>query len=141
MGILWKISKWYNRYQFLMWIIGILTAIATPLVGYASYLLSANNQHAELLSDSPEYADETTTSNLLQWLTGQAQGYGRLLGIIAVLGILVIVFCIVFTIINWIGRRTKVSGVDEAEEQQEKGRRQAAEDDRYDDYGQSREYD
>lgn len=37
MGIFWKISKWYNRYQFLMWAAGILTAVAAPLVGYASY--------------------------------------------------------------------------------------------------------
>ena len=37
MGILWKISKWYNRYQFFMWTAGIITAVAAPLVGYASY--------------------------------------------------------------------------------------------------------
>lgn len=70
MGIFWKISKWYNRYQFLMWAAGILTAVAAPLVGYASYFLGINNQRAELLLDSPEYANDMTAANVIQWLTG-----------------------------------------------------------------------
>lgn len=140
MGILWKISKWYNRYQFLMWAVGSITAIAAPLVGYATYFLGINNQRAELVSDSPEYANDITAGNLIQWLTGQAHSYGRILGIIAVIGILLVIFCITFTIIGWIGRRTEISGTDQDDEIQEKGRRKAETEEQYDDYGQPAEY-
>lgn len=140
MGILWKISKWYNRYQFLMWAVGSITAIAAPLVGYATYFLGINNQRAELVSDSPEYANEITAGNLIQWLTGQAHSYGRILGIIAIIGILLVIFCITFTIIDWIGRRTEISGTDQSSEIQEKGRRKAETEEQYDDYGQPAEY-
>ena len=140
MGILWKISKWYNRYQFLMWAVGSITAIAAPLVGYATYFLGINNQRAELVSDSPEYANDITAGNLIQWLTGQAHSYGRILGIIAVIGILLVIFCITFTIIDWIGQRTEISGTDQDDEIQEKGRRKAETEEQYDDYGQPAEY-
>lgn len=140
MGILWIISKWYNRYQFLMWAVGSITAIAAPLVGYATYFLGINNQRAELVSDSPEYANDITAGNLIQWLTGQAHSYGRILGIIAVIGILLVIFCITFTIIGWIGRRTEISGTDQDDEIQEKGRRKAETEEQYDDYGQPAEY-
>lgn len=140
MGILWKISKWYNRYQFFMWASGVLTAIAAPLIGYATYFLGINNQHAELVSDSPEYANEITAGNLIQWLTGQAHSYGRILGIIAIIGILLIIFCITFTIIGWISQRTEISGTDQVDEVQEKGRRKAETEEQYDDYGQTMEY-
>lgn len=140
MGILWKISKWYNRYQFLMWAVGSITAIAAPLIGYATYFLGINNQRAELVSDSPEYANDITAGNLIQWLTGQAHSYGRILGIIAIIGTLLIIFCITFTIIGWIGRRTEISGTDQSSEIQEKGRRKAETEEQYDDYGQPAEY-
>lgn len=140
MGILWKISKWYNRYQFLMWAVGSITAIAAPLIGYATYFLGINNQRAELVSDSPEYANDITAGNLIQWLTGQAHSYGRILGIIAIIGTLLIIFCITFTIIGWIGRRTEISGTDQTSEIQEKGRRKAETEEQYDDYGQPAEY-
>ena len=137
MGILWKISKWYNRYQFLMWAVGSITAIAAPLIGY---FLGINNQHAELVSDSPEYANDITAGNLIQWLTGQAHSYGRILGIIAIIGILLIIFCITFTIIGWISQRTEISGTDQSSEIREKGRRKAETEEQYDDYGQTMEY-
>lgn len=137
MGILWKISKWYNRYQFFMWASGVLTAIAAPLIGYATYFLGINNQRAELVSDSPEYANDITAGSLIQWLTGQAHSYGRILGII---GTLLIIFCITFTIIDWIGQRTEISGTDQSSEIQEKGRRKAETEEQYDDYGQPAEY-
>lgn len=140
MGILWKISKWYNRYQFLMWAVGSITAIAAPLIGYAAYFLGVGSRRAELLSDSPEYANDITAGNLIQWLTGQAHSYGRILGIVAVIGILLIIFCIAFTIIGWIGRRTEISGTDQTSEIQEKGRRKAETEEQYDDYGQPAEY-
>ncbi len=140
MGILWKISKWYNRYQFLMWAVGSITAIAAPLIGYATYFLGINNQHAELVSDSPEYANDITAGNLIQWLTGQAHSYGRILGIIAIIGTLLIIFCITFTIIGWISQRTEISGTDQVDEVQEKGRRKAETEEQYDDYGQTMEY-
>lgn len=140
MGILWKIIKWYNRYQFLMWAVGSITAIAAPLIGYATYFLGINNQRAELVSDSPEYANDITAGNLIQWLTGQAHSYGRILGIIAIIGTLLIIFCITFTIIGWIGRRTEISGTDQSSEIQEKGRRKAETEEQYDDYGQPAEY-
>ena len=140
MGILWKISKWYNRYQFLMWAVGSITAIAAPLVGYATYFLGINNQRAELVSDSPEYANEITAGNLIQWLTGQAHSYGRILGIIAIIGILLVIFCITFTIIGWISQRTEISGTDQVDEVQEKGRRKAETEEQYDDYRQTMEY-
>lgn len=140
MGILWKISKWYNRYQFLMWAVGSITAIAAPLIGYATYFLGVGNRRAELLSDSPEYANDITAGNLIQWLTGQAHSYGRILGIIAIIGTLLIIFCITFTIIGWIGRRTEISGTDQTSEIQEKGRRKAETEEQYDDYGQPAEY-
>lgn len=140
MGILWKISKWYNRYQFLMWAVGSITAIAAPLIGYATYFLGVGNRRAELLSDSPEYANDITAGNLIQWLTGQAHSYGRILGIVAVIGILLVIFCITFTIIGWIGRRTEISGTDQVDEVQEKGRRKAETEEQYDDYGQTMEY-
>lgn len=140
MGILWKISKWYNRYQFLMWAVGSITAIAAPLVGYATYFLGINNQRAELVSDSPEYANEITAGNLIQWLTGQAHSYGRIIGIIAIIGTLLIIFCITFTIIDWISQRTEISGTDQSSEIQEKGRRKAETEEQYDDYGQTMEY-
>lgn len=140
MGILWKISKWYNRYQFLMWAVGSITAIAAPLIGYAAYFLGVGSRRAELLSDSPEYANDITAGNLIQWLTGQAHSYGRILGIVAVIGILLVIFCITFTIIGWIGRRTEISGTDQVDEVQEKGRRKAETEELYDDYGQTMEY-
>lgn len=140
MGILWKISKWYNRYQFLMWAVGSITAIAAPLIGYATYFLGVGNRRAELLSDSPEYANDITAGNLIQWLTGQAHSYGRILGIIAIIGILLIIFCITFTIIGWISQRTEISGTDQVDEVQEKGRRKAETEEQYDDYGQTMEY-
>lgn len=140
MGILWKISKWYNRYQFLMWAVGSITAIAAPLIGYAAYFLGVGSRRAELLSDSPEYANDITAGNLIQWLTGQAYSYGRILGIVAVIGILLVIFCITFTIIGWIGRRTEISGTDQVDEVQEKGRRKAETEEQYDDYGQTMEY-
>lgn len=140
MGILWKISKWYNRYQFLMWAVGSITAIAAPLIGYAAYFLGVGSRRAELLSDSPEYANDITAGNLIQWLTGQAHSYGRILGIVAVIGILLVIFCIIFTIIGWIGRRTEISGTDQVDEVQEKGRRKAETEEQYDDYGQTMEY-
>lgn len=140
MGILWKISKWYNRYQFLMWAVGSITAIAAPLIGYAAYFLGINNQRAELVSDSPEYANDITAGSLIQWLTGQAHSYGRILGIIAIIGILLIIFCITFTIIGWISQRTEISGTDQVDEVQEKGRRKAETEEQYDDYGQTMEY-
>ena len=140
MGILWKISKWYNRYQVLMWAVGSITAIAAPLIGYATYFLGINNQHAELVSDSPEYANDITAGNLIQWLTGQAHSYGRILGIIAIIGTLLIIFCITFTIIDWIGQRTEISGTDQSSEIREKGRRKAETEEQYDDYGQTMEY-
>ena len=140
MGILWKISKWYNRYQFLMWAVGSITAIAAPLIGYAAYFLGVGSRRAELLSDSPEYANDITAGNLIQWLTGQAHSYGRILGIVAVIGILLVIFCITFTIIGWIGRRTEISGTDQVDEVQEKGRRKAETEEQYDDYGQTMEY-
>lgn len=140
MGILWKISKWYNRYQFLMWAVGSITAIAAPLIGYAAYFLGVGSRRAELVSDSPEYANDITAGNLIQWLTGQAHSYGRILGIVAVIGILLVIFCITFTIIGWIGRRTEISGTDQVDEVQEKGRRKAETEEQYDDYGQTMEY-
>lgn len=140
MGILWKISKWYNRYQFLMWAVGSITAIAAPLIGYAAYFLGVGSRRAELLSDSPEYANDITAGNLIQWLTGQAHSYGRILGIFAVIGILLVIFCITFTIIGWIGRRTEISGTDQTSEIQEKSRRKAETEEQYDDYGQPAEY-
>lgn len=140
MGILWKISKWYNRYQFLMWAVGSITAIAAPLIGYATYFLGVGNRRAELLSDSPEYANDITAGNLIQWLTGQAHSYGRIIGIIAIIGILLIIFCIAFTIIGWISQRTEISGTDQSSEIQEKGRRKAETEEQYDDYGQPAEY-
>lgn len=140
MGILWKISKWYNRYQFLMWAVGSITAIAAPLIGYAAYFLGVGSRRAELLSDSPEYANDITAGSLIQWLTGQAHSYGRILGIIAIIGTLLIIFCITFTIIGWIGRRTEISGTDQTSEIQEKGRRKAETEEQYDDYGQPAEY-
>ena len=140
MGILWKISKWYNRYQFFMWASGVLTAIAAPLIGYATYSLGINNQRAELVSDSPEYANDITAGSLIQWLTGQAHSYGRILGIIAIIGTLLIIFCITFTIIDWIGQRTEISGTDQSSEIREKGRRKAETEEQYDDYGQTMEY-
>lgn len=140
MGILWKISKWYNRYQFLMWAVGSITAIAAPLIGYAAYFLGVGSRRAELLSDSPEYANDITAGNLIQWLTGQAHSYGRILDIVAVIGILLVIFCITFTIIGWIGRRTEISGTDQVDEVQEKGRRKAETEEQYDDYGQTMEY-
>lgn len=140
MGILWKISKWYNRYQFLMWAVGSITAIAAPLIGYAAYFLGVGSRRAELLSDRPEYANDITAGNLIQWLTGQAHSYGRILGIVAVIGILLVIFCITFTIIGWIGRRTEISGTDQVDEVQEKGRRKAETEEQYDDYGQTMEY-
>lgn len=140
MGILWKISKWYNRYQFLMWAVGSITAIAAPLIGYATYFLGVGNRRAELLSDSPEYANDITAGNLIQWLTGQAYSYGRILGIVAVIGILLVIFCITFTIIGWIGQRTEISGTDQSSEIREKGRRKAETEEQYDDYGQPAEY-
>lgn len=140
MGILWKISKWYNRYQFFMWAVGSITAIAAPLIGYAAYFLGVGSRRAELLSDSPEYANDITAGNLIQWLTGQAHSYGRILGIVAVIGILLVIFCITFTIIGWIGRRTEISGTDQIDEVQEKGRRKAETEEQYDDYGQTMEY-
>lgn len=139
MGILWKISKWYNRYQFFMWASGVLTAVAAPLVGYATYFLGINNQRAELVSDSPEYANDITAGSLIQWLTGQAHSYGRILGIVAVIGILLVIFCITFTIIGWISQRTEISGTDQVDEVQEKGRRKAETEEQYDDYGQTME--
>lgn len=140
MGILWKISKWYNRYQFLMWAVGSITAIAAPLIGYATYFLGVGNRRAELLSDSPEYANDIAAGNLIQWLTGQAHSYGRILGIVAVIGILLVIFCITFTIIGWIGQRTEISGTDQSSEIREKGRRKAETEEQYDDYGQPAEY-
>lgn len=140
MGILWKISKWYNRYQFLMWAVGSITAIAAPLIGYAAYFLGVGSRRAELLSDSPEYANDITAGSLIQWLTGQAHSYGRILGIIAIIGILLIIFCITFTIIGWISQRTEISGTDQVDEVQEKGRRKAETEEQYDDYGQTMEY-
>lgn len=140
MGIFWKISKWYNRYQFLMWAVGSITAIAAPLIGYAAYFLGVDSRRAELLSDSPEYANDITAGNLIQWLTGQAHSYGRILGIIAIIGTLLIIFCITFTIIDWIGQRTEISGTDQSSEIQEKGRRKAETEEQYDDYGQPAEY-
>ena len=140
MGILWKISKWYNRYQFLMWAVGSITAIAAPLIGYAAYFLGVGSRRAELLSDSPEYANDITAGNLIQWLTGQAHSYGRILGIIAIIGILLVIFCITFTIIGWISQRTEISGTDQVDEVQEKGRRKAETEEQYDDYGQTMEY-
>lgn len=140
MGILWKISKWYNRYQFLMWAVGSITAIAAPLIGYATYFLGVGNRRAELLSDSPEYANDITAGNLIQWLTVQAHSYGRILGIVAVIGILLVIFCITFTIIGWIGQRTEISGTDQSSEIREKGRRKAETEEQYDDYGQPAEY-
>lgn len=140
MGILWKISKWYNRYQFLMWAVGSITAIAAPLIGYAAYFLGVGSRRAELLSDSPEYANDITAGNLIQWLTGQAHSYGRILGIVAVIGILLVIFCITFTIIGWIGQRTEISGTDQSSEIREKGRRKAETEEQYDDYGQPAEY-
>ena len=134
MGILWKISKWYNRYQFFMWASGVLTAIAAPLIGYATYFLGINNQHAELVSDSPEYANDITAGSLIQWLTGQAHSYGRILGIIAIIGILLVIFCITFS------QRTEISGTDQSSEIREKGRRKAETEEQYDDYGQPAEY-
>lgn len=107
---------------------------------YATYFLGINNQHAELVSDSPEYANDITAGNLIQWLTGQAHSYGRILGIIAIIGTLLIIFCITFTIIGWIGRRTEISGTDQTSEIQEKGRRKAETEEQYDDYGQPAEY-
>lgn len=139
MGILWKISKWYNRYQFFMWASGVLTAVAAPLIGYATYFLGINNQRAELVSDSPEYANDITAGSLIQWLTGQAHSYGRILGIIAIIGILLVIFCITFTIIGWISQRTEISGTDQVDEVQEKGRRKAETEEQYDDYGQTME--
>lgn len=140
MGILWKISKWYNHYQFLMWAVGSITAIAAPLIGYATYFLGVGNRRAELLSDSPEYANDITAGNLIQWLTGQAHSYGRILGIVAVIGILLVIFCITFTIIGWISQRTEISGTDQSSEIREKGRRKAETEEQYDDYGQPAEY-
>lgn len=140
MGILWKISKWYNRYQFLMWAVGSITAIAAPLIGYAAYFFGVGSRRAELLSDSPEYANDITAGNLVQWLTGQAHSYGRILGIIAIIGTLLVIFCITFTIIGWIGRRTEISGTDQTSEIQEKSRRKAETEEQYDDYGQPAEY-
>lgn len=111
-----------------------------PLIGYATYFLGINNQRAELVSDSPEYANDITAGSLIQWLTGQAHSYGRILGIIAIIGILLIIFCITFTIIGWISQRTEISGTDQSSEIQEKGRRKAETEEQYDDYGQSNEY-
>lgn len=110
------------------------------LIGYAAYFLGVGSRRAELLSDSPEYANDITAGNLIQWLTGQAHSYGRILGIIAIIGTLLIIFCITFTIIGWIGRRTEISGTDQTSEIQEKGRRKAETEEQYDDYGQPAEY-
>ena len=140
MGLLWKSRQWYNRYQFLMWAVGSITAIAAPLIGYAAYFLGVGSRRAELLSDSPEYANDITAGNLIQWLTGQAHSYGRILGIVAVIGILLVIFCITFTIIDWIGQRTEISGTDQSSEIREKGRRKAETEEQYDDYGQPAEY-
>lgn len=102
--------------------------------------LGMNNQRLETLSDSPEYANDVTAANVIQWLIGQAHSYGWILGIIAIIGILFVIFCITFTIIGWIGRRIEISGTDQTSEIQEKGRRKAETEEQYDDYGQPAEY-
>ena len=86
------------------------------------------------------YAARLTLEAKKDVTVGKSEMMSSLDKLIRIIGILLIIFCITFTIIGWISQRTEISGTDQVDEVQEKGRRKAETEEQYDDYGQSNEY-
>lgn len=106
-----------------MWLSGVLTTTLIPMMGYGMHALNIAKDKQELATDNPELASEETAGSLFDWMTGE--NVGRIIGIIAILGIVFILLLIVLQIFSFIGARTSVSGTDHDTATKEANRRQA----------------
>lgn len=137
MRIIYRIAHWYHTYRLIMWCVGIATSIIIPFGSYGIHAITSYTRRQETLVDSPEYASDITIGNPLEWLTGLIGGYGWILGIIALIGILVILFNIVFQIVSFVTDRTELSGTDKQAEATERNRRRLDMEETVDDYGEN----
>lgn len=135
MRIINKLLHWYNTYRMFCWLGGILTGVIIPFAGYGLYALQTFAGREEMMVDSPEYASDITIGSPWEWLTGMLDGYGWILGILALIGLVFVLFCIVFQIVSFVMRRTELSGTDRQAETVEKTRKRLDLEDTYDDYG------
>ena len=106
-----------------MWLGGVLTTTLIPMMGYGMHALNIAKDKQELSTDNPELASEETAGSLFDWMTSET--VGKIIGIIAILGIVFILLLIVLQIFSFIGARTSVSGTDRDTTIKEANRRQA----------------
>lgn len=106
-----------------MWLGGVLTTTLIPMMGYGMHALNITKDKQELATDNPELASEETAGSLFDWMTGE--NVGRIIGIIAILGIVFILLLIMLQIFSFIGARTSVSGTDHNTTTKEANRMQA----------------
>lgn len=123
MRLLYKITGIYRKARWLMWLAGILTTTLIPLLGYGMHALNIAKDKQELATDNPELASEVTAGSLFDWMT--SENVGRIIGIIAILGIVFILLLILLQIFSFIGSRTSLSGTDHDTATKEANRKQA----------------
>lgn len=137
MRIVYKIAHWYNTYQMFMWIAGGVTSVVIPFAGYGIYYWQRLTAREDMAVGSPEHVSDITIGNPLEWLTGMLGDYGWILGIVALLGLALILFCIVFKIVSFFTERTELTGTDKTSDGAERVRRRYDAVETYDDYGAS----
>ena len=123
MRLLYKLTGMYRKARWLMWLGGALTTTLIPMMGYGMHALNIEKDKQELATDNPELASEETAGSLFDWMTGE--NAGKIIGIIAILGIVFVLLLIVLQIFSFIGARTSVSGTDRDTATKEANRRQA----------------
>lgn len=123
MRLLYKFTGIYRKARWLMWLGGVLTTTLIPMMGYGMHALNITKDKQELATDNPELASEETAGSLFDWMTGE--NVGRIIGIIAILGIVFILLLIMLQIFSFIGARTSVSGTDHDTTTKEANRMQA----------------
>lgn len=113
----------YRKARWVMWLSGVLSTTLIPMLGYGMHALNIAKDRQELATDNPELASEETAGSLFDWMNGET--VGRIIGIIAILGIVFILLLIMLQIFSFIGARTSVSGTDHDTATKEANRRQA----------------
>ena len=97
MRFLRKATGLYRKARWLMWLGGVIVSVLTPLLGYGMHFLNVLKDKRQLETDNPELASEETPGTLFGWLSNADMG--RIIGVLALLGILFMVGLIVLQVV------------------------------------------
>lgn len=118
-----------------MWVGSLVTTFVIPFAGYGLYAVQTFRTKSDMMVDSPEYASEISVGNPFEWLTGALNDYGWMLGVVALIGLVFVLFCIMFQVVSFFSERTELSGTDGRAEAAEKAVSKLEDDETVDDYG------